>query len=42
MGGHMLELPPQLYVAKLKDVEEEQTVPPLPPPGSLLPAAAHR
>ena len=26
MGAHMLELPPQLYVAKLKDVEEEQTV----------------
>jgi len=26
MGGHTLELPPQLYVAKLKDVEEEQTV----------------
>ena len=26
MGAHTLELPPQLYVAKLKDVEEEQTV----------------
>lgn len=26
LGGHTLELPPQLYVAKLKDVEEEQTV----------------